>query len=183
MQEELHHVQEIIEQCKVRNERAELHMYKYLYPKLIGICRRYSKQKEEALDYFNAGFVRIMLNLKQYKTSVPFEFWSRRVMINTIINEYKKNRRWYDRHVLSEDHFLHGVVEKGLTDYQSDLLEQVIEKAKLLPPMTRKVFNRYAIDGYHHYEIADQLGISEGTSAWHYSDAKKKMKNWLGIEQ
>lgn len=183
MQPNLESITDLIHRCLQREQRAEYSMYKLLYPQLIGVCWRYANQKDQALDYFNAGFVRIMLNLGKYNSSVPFEFWSRRVMINTIINEFKRNKRWYDRHLLSDDHLMADFDQDGLTEYQSDLLDKVIEKAKLLPPMTKKVFNLYALDGYHHYEIAEQLGISEGTSAWHYSDAKRKIRTWLGVTE
>ncbi|MEO0403771.1 MAG: sigma factor-like helix-turn-helix DNA-binding protein, partial [Bacteroidota bacterium] len=75
--------------------------------------------------------------------------------------------------------------DKGstLSEQQEDQLEQIKRKMKLLPPVTSKVFNLYAIDGYKHCEIASLLNISEGTSQWHYSMAKKKIKEMIQADQ
>jgi len=130
----------------------------------------------------NIGFVRILLNLKQYKPDVPFEMWARRVTINTIINEFRKNKNWNEKVVRNHDNLMRSDADEyDLSEHQQELLDLVRSKALKLPPMTLKVFNMYAIDGYQHTEIAEMLGISEGTSAWHYSDAKKKIRQMLGL--
>jgi DNA-directed RNA polymerase specialized sigma24 family protein len=72
--------------------------------------------------------------------------------------------------------------DKDLSDHQEEMLDLIKSKSLKLPPMTLKVFNLYAIDGYMHNEIAELLGISEGTSAWHYSEAKKRIRQMIGLE-
>lgn len=130
----------------------------------------------------NLGFVRILLNLKKYKEHVPFELWAKRVTINCIFNEFKKNKAWAKRNdVVEERELVEKEQEKDFFDHQEELMEMIKKKALQLPPMTAKVFNLYAIDGYMHNEIAQMLGISEGTSMWHYSEAKRKIKVMLGI--
>ena len=153
-----------------------------MYKTLIGLCWRYASDKEQAIEYMNLGFVRILLNLKQYRPDVPFEMWARRVTINTIINEFRKNKNWNEKMVRNQENLMRQEMsDSDLSDYQQELLELVRSKALKLPPMTLRVFNLYAIDGYQHTEIAEMLGISEGTSAWHYSDAKKKIRQMLGL--
>ena len=132
----------------------------------------------------NLGFVRILLNIKRYKKDVPFEMWARRVMINTIINEFKKNKNWNEKSIRGKD--LRAIEERddhALSEYQSELIEIIKRKALMLPPMTLKVFNLYAIDGYSHNEISNLLGISEGTSAWHFSEAKKRIRQMIGVSR
>ncbi len=174
----------LIERCLKEDQRAQSELYKLLYKQLIGTCWRYASDKEQAIEYMNLGFVRILLNLKQYKPEVPFELWARRVTINTIINEFKKNKVWKDRNRVGlPDFLMQSTEESDLSGAQQDMLEAIRSKALELPPMTLKVFNLFAIDGYSHNEISEMLGISEGTSAWHFSDAKRRIREGLGISK
>jgi RNA polymerase sigma factor (sigma-70 family) len=174
----------LIERCLKEDQRAQSELYKLLYKQLIGTCWRYATDKEQAIEYMNLGFVRILLNLKQYKPEVPFELWARRVTINTIINEFKKNKVWKDRNRVGLPDFLMQSTEEGdLSGAQQEMLEAIRSKALELPPMTLKVFNLFAIDGYSHSEISEMLGISEGTSAWHFSDGKRRIREGLGISK
>ena len=174
----------LIERCLKEDQRAQSELYKLLYKQLIGTCWRYASDKEQAIEYMNLGFVRILLNLRQYKPEIPFELWARRVTINTIINEFKKNKVWKDRNRVGiPDFMMQATEESNLSGAQQEMLEAVKSKALQLPPMTLKVFNLYAIDGYSHYEISEMLGISEGTSAWHFSDAKRRIREGLGISK
>lgn len=70
-----------------------------------------------------------------------------------------------------------------LSDLQIDLVELIRSKVPMLPPMTAKVFNLYAVDGYKHQEIAELLKISEGTSMWHYSEAKRRIREMIGLDK
>jgi RNA polymerase sigma factor (sigma-70 family) len=175
---------ELIKRCLKDDQRAQGELYKLLYKQLIGTCWRYATDKEQAIEYMNLGFVRVLLNLKQYKPEVPFELWARRVTINTIINEFKKNKVWKDRNRVGLPEFLMQTTEEGnLSGAQQEMFDAIRSKALELPPMTLKVFNLFAIDGYSHNEISEMLGISEGTSAWHFSDAKRRIRESLGISK
>lgn len=175
---------QLLERCLKEDQRAQSELYKLLYGKLIGTCWRYASDKEQAIEYLNIGFVRILLNLKQYRPEVPFELWARRVTINTIINEFKKNKIWKDRNRVGlPDYTANRSEESDLSAAQEEMMEAIRSKSLQLPPMTLKVFNLFAIDGYSHGEISEMLGISEGTSAWHFSDAKRRIREGLGIVQ
>jgi RNA polymerase sigma-70 factor (ECF subfamily) len=176
--------QQLIERCLKEDRRAQGELYQLLYKQLIGTCWRYATDKEQAVEYMNLGFVRVLLNLKQYRPEVPFDLWARRVTINTIINEFKKNKVWKDRNRVGLPEFMMQKTEEGdLSGAQQEMLEAIRSKALELPPMTLKVFNLFAIDGYSHHEISEMLGISEGTSAWHFSDAKRRIREGLGISK
>ena len=149
---------------------------------LINVCWRYAANKEQAVEYMNLGFVKILLNLKQYKLHVPFDLWAKRVMINCIFNEFKKNKTWTEKTVDIKEATLANVGSDSETSAEQDeLIDLIKTKVLQLPPMTAKVFNLYAIDGYMHNEISSLLGISEGTSAWHYSEAKKRIRQMIGV--
>lgn len=174
----------LLERCLKEDRRAQGELYKLLYRQLIGTCWRYASDKEQAVEYLNLGFVRVLLNLKQYKPEIPFELWARRVTINTIINEFKKNKVWKDRNKVGlPEYTANRVEENELSGAQQEMLEAIRSKSLQLPPMTLKVFNLFAIDGYSHGEISEMLGISEGTSAWHFSDAKRRIRQSLGLSK
>jgi len=173
---------ELIKRCLQEDQRAQSELYKHLYKMLIGVCWRYASNKEQAVEYLNLGFVRILLNLKKYKEHIPFELWAKRVTINCIFNEFKRNKNWAKRNdVVEEQELIEKATDKEFFEHQTELTDLIKRKVLQLPPMTARVFNLYAIDGYMHNEIAKMLGISEGTSMWHYSEAKRRIKVMLGI--
>ena len=183
----LNNQKELIERCIKRDRKAQNELHRTCYQALIPVCWRYSTSKEQAVEYFNSGFIKILFGLKKYKTEVPFELWSRRVMINTIIDEYRKSKLYKDNIEIKAMEQLAKIevndAQSELSEKQHDQLEQIKKKMKLLPPVTSKVFNLYAIDGYKHCEIASLLKISEGTSQWHYSIAKKKIREMILADQ
>lgn len=167
-----------MKQCLKRDRKAQNELHKLCYQHLIPVCWRYATSQDQAVEYFNLGFTKIIFNLKKYKTNVPFELWARKVVINTIIDEYRRSRQYRETVALESREEMVGAVrqESHLSETQEDMLDVIKSKLKKLPPMTSRVFNLYAIDGYKHNEIATLLDISEGTSQWHYSMAKKRIR-------
>jgi RNA polymerase sigma factor (sigma-70 family) len=174
---------DLIDRCRKKEAKAQRDLHAVLYKKYIGLCWRFAGDKELAVEYFNIGFVRILLQLDKYRSDVPFDFWSKRVLVNAIINEYKRNRRWAQRNLPMEKEYGNHTEEHELSDLQWSMVDRIKAAAGNLSPMTQRVFNLYAVDGYKHYEIAEMLGISEGTSAWHYSEAKRKIRKWIGVNE
>lgn len=102
-------------------------------------------------------------------------------MINSIIDDYRKGKQYKENIELKarEEMARMQANEPVLSDSQEEMLDLIKTKMGFLPPVTSKVFNLYAIDGYKHHEIASLLNISEGTSMWHYSIAKKKIRQMI----
>lgn len=150
---------------------------------LFSICLRYTNDRDEAMSVVNLSFARIMMNLKKYDSSQPLKTWIRRVTLNCIIDEFRKSKSYKEHLQLGNEVKMENA--SLATDHQtigSNLAEVVQTKLKKLSPITRSVFNLYAVDGYKHREIAEMLQISEGTSAWHYSEAKKAIREFLEPE-
>ena len=146
---------------------------------MMAICWRYASSKEQAIELVNLGFLKVLLNLKKYKTEVPFELWLRRVVINEVIDQLRKSKKYKEVIEVREEQDLpRAVTEEERDDLQTERLEWIKTKTKELPNVTGRVFNLYAFDGYKHQEIAEMLNISEGTSQWHYSMAKQKLREW-----
>ncbi len=150
----------------------------------MGIAVRYKKNPEEARAMVNAGFLKIFSNLVSYAPPTPFEAWIRRIMINTLIDDFRKNQK--EKSIVQQTDFSEANgMDYGFSfnDAEQLLHIQALEAMILaLPPMTRNVFNLYAIDGFKHREIADLLLISINTSKWHLAHARKKLVAMLQAE-
>jgi RNA polymerase sigma factor (sigma-70 family) len=169
---------ELIEACRKQERKAEYELYRLTFSYLMSICIRYTRQQEKAREVLNIGFYRILKNLDKFNSEAPFKPWIRKIMINTLINEYKKEKIHYgnieyvDNYTDGEYSELTGALDKANADVIYKFIAQ-------LPPASQQVFNMYFVDGFKHREIADMLGISEGTSKWHLNSARTKLKEML----
>jgi RNA polymerase sigma factor (sigma-70 family) len=170
---------ELIEQCRKGDRKAENELYKILYSFLMSICRRYIRQDEKAREMLNIGFCRVLINVNKYQPVAPFQYWARRIMVNVLINEHKKEKLHYGNHNYVETYYedeKYSEINTAIDRFDISRIAMYIEK---LPPASRQVFNLFIIDGYTHAEIASVLGISEGTSKWHLNASREKLKEML----
>jgi RNA polymerase sigma factor (sigma-70 family) len=171
--------QELINACIKGDRKAEYALYKASYSYLMSICIRYTRNPDKAREVLNIGFLRILTNLTKYNPDIPFRPWIRKVMINTLINEYKKEKIHTGNLLYVEDYHesnRYSELNHAITKINADQIYDFISK---LPPASQQVFNLYYIDGYKHKEIAELLNISEGTSKWHLNSAREKLKEML----
>jgi len=174
---------ELIQSCIRQERRAQNTLYRLTYARLMNICNRYARGNEEARELFIQGFMKILSKLESYRPHIPFESWISRVMINTIIDEYRKNLHFKERHFFTENGVLEYHSPADYNEFERQMSnEQAISMLKQLPPSTREVFMLFAIDNYTHKEIGQMLGISENTSKWHVADARKKLMESLGTK-
>jgi len=170
---------EIITACIRKDERAEYELYRLTYSYLMSICLRYSSDREEAREMLNLGFFKILTNLKKYQLETSFKAWVNKVMVNTLIDEYRKKKVQKDHIQYVEDY---EQIEED-TEVNSALVKMDVEQIHALivklPPVSQKVFNLYAIDGFSHKEIAGLLGITEGTSRWHLNSSRQKLQEMI----
>lgn len=171
----------LLKQCRKGRREAQSRLYRDCFPLLMGVCLRYVSNRDDAAAALNLGFYKILENLHRYSERIPFEAWARRIMINTLIDEYRRQRK-YKETIIPTD-WEESAWEGEQVDY--NLAEQQLEVEEIealirkLPDMTRQVFNLYVLDGYTHKEIAEQARISIGTSKWHLSHARSRMKEML----
>jgi RNA polymerase sigma-70 factor (ECF subfamily) len=169
---------DLITACLNRERRAESELYKITYSYLMSICYRYVNSTGEAKEMLNIGFLKILINLDKYKPEVPFKLWIRRIMINTLIDEYRKKKvheriQYVDTYVETADY---SDLNPVLARMDADQINNLIKK---LPPTSQKVFNLFVVDGYSHKEIANMLKMSEGTSKWHVNFSKERLKEMI----
>lgn len=168
----------LIAACIRRDRLAEQELYRALHPLMMSICTRYERNRQDAAARMNEGFLKVLANLKRRKPEVPFEPWVRRIMINTVIDGFRKERERKAMETMDLPLEPHAGAE--VNDYLRHMeAEAFAELLKHLPAMSRKVFNLHAIDGFSHAEIASLLGISAGTSKWHVSTARQLLQQAL----
>ena len=176
---------QLLADCQRGDRRAQFQLYQSCFSTLMSVGMRYKKDESESAAVVNVAFLKILKNLDKYQTKAPFQAWIRRIMINTVIDEFRKNRKVREliEHTDFEDFHNHDdLVTLNVADLNFDA-EELENMIKRLPPVSQKVFNLFAIDGFSHKEIGEMLGISDGTSKWHLSFARKKLKEFIEAAQ
>ena len=166
---------ELIRGC-VKNDRvSQKKLFDTYAGKFMAIAKRYMKEDMSAEDVLMEGFCKIYNNIKSFKGEGSFEGWMRRIIVNTAINKIRKDNR--DLLVYQEELVDKGGVEMMYIESMSakDMMN-MIEK---MPLGYRTVFNMFAIDGFSHKEIANELNIDEGTSRSQLSKARKFLQERL----
>lgn len=167
----------LIKQCANNDRKAQKEIYQLFAGKLFSICLKYSKNKQEAQDNFQDGFIVIFDKIGQFNFKGSFEGWLKRVMINTVLLKYRKKNVL---NIVTEDIPDEVVVDVDDDEISLDFLLNLINE---LPDRYRLVFNLYALDGYSHKEISEMMQIAEGTSKSNLARARAILKQKIEIHQ
>ena len=145
------------------------------YNYAMSICLRYSKDREEAVEIVNDGFVKLFSNLDRYKDNTSFKAWLRRILINSSIDYYRRNEKHY--HNVDISYAKHEYITEDAVSRISE--QEIVDLIQELPPSYRLVFNLFVIEGFKHREISNKLNISIGTSKSNLAIARSKLKRRL----
>lgn len=168
---------ELIKGC-VNNERhAQNHLFQAYSKKMMTVCFRYSRNREDAEDVLNEGFMRVFQKIHTFKGIGSLEGWIRKVIVNVAIEKINRSPKLYQY----VDIDTVQITEYSSYDTYAALnAKELILQIQKLPPVYQMVFNLYVFEGLKHREIAEQLGISEGTSKSNLSDARTWLKKRIG---
>lgn len=168
---------EIIKECQANNIRAQEQLYRLLAPKLFVVCLKYSRSRADAEDNLQDGFILLFEKIPQYRFQGSFEGWAKRLMINNVLQKYRTTGIF---NLISENLPEEPDVEVETEEVSMEFLVQIIQE---LPDRYRAVFNLYVTDGYSHKEIADMLGITDGTSKSNLARARMILKEKIEAHQ
>lgn len=162
----------LIEACINGDRKAQKRLYEQLAPKMFALCIRYAGDRDTASDMLQDGFVTLFSKMDSFQNKGSFEGWARKLFVNTCLMHLRKNDVLKDSDDLAEVRHL-PAGESGQIEQigYKELMELVMQ----LPPGFRTVFNMFAIEGYSHKEIAEELGITESTSRTQLNRAR----TWL----
>jgi RNA polymerase sigma-70 factor (ECF subfamily) len=158
------------------NAAAQEELYQRFSPRMLGVCYRFAKNREDAEDMLQEAFIKVFTQLHQYRNEGALEGWVRRIVVHTCINVLKKNKKFTDSVDIM---YANGIFIKEDMIPAIMQAKQVVECIRLLPLGYRTVLNLYAIEGFSHKEIGDLLEIGESTSRSQYTRAKTMLEDIL----
>ena len=172
----------IIDKCKEGDRQAAEKIYQIFSAKMFALCLRFSKDRADAEDTLQDGFIKIFTSIGQYTGKGSFEGWMKRIMINTAMEKFRKNSPLQIVEELPE------IEDNEDIDEEVSIPEEVLaDFVNQLPERYKMVFNLYVIEEMSHKDIAALLGINEGTSKSNLARAreiiKRKVKEYLDHEQ
>src|SRR5882757_3541963 len=142
----------IFEKCRKNDAQAQRLLYESFKARLMGLCRRYTRNREDAQDILQESFIKIFVNIKRVETEAKLESWMKSVTVRTAIDHYHKSRK--------NDMIQYSETEYEISDNAVNLLveelsdEFLIALISELPEGCRMVFNLCEVEGYNHTEIA-----------------------------
>jgi RNA polymerase sigma factor (sigma-70 family) len=163
----------LVKECVKGNPRAQRSLFDRFAPKMLSVCLRYAKDQEQAEDILQDGFVKIFGKLKDFKNEGSLEGWIRRVMVNTALDQIRKDLRLLGD--VSTDDVSYKIESNDFIT-ENLMAEDLMKMVRSMPEGYKVVFNMFAIEGYSHQEIAQQLGITESTSKSQYSRARAYLR-------
>ncbi len=153
--------------------RAQEQLYRLFAPKMFGVCLRYSRDKTEAEDNLQEGFIKVFTSIKGFRHEGSFEGWMRRIMVNVSLEKFRKQQLMYpveDVTIYEGQQFSNDI----LANISAQELTVLIQE---LTPRYRMVFNLYVIEGMSHEEIGKEMNISSGTSKSNLARAREILKS------
>jgi RNA polymerase sigma factor (sigma-70 family) len=169
----------MLDGCLANKRKAQEALYRQFYGFAMTIALRYSRDEHDAADIMSQAFVKIFKSIHSYDASKgSLHAWIKRIVVNEGLDHIKARSRF------SKDLELETVPEPPVnnTVLQEMGAEEIMNLVKRLPPATHAVFVLYAVEGYNHREIAEHLQISEGTSKWHLSEARKTLQKQIQLQ-
>lgn len=170
------HNEELIQGCISNDRKSQELLYQQFYHPMLALCFRYTKNQEDAIEVLHEGLLKVFKNMQHYDASLSSLFtWVHTIMARTAIDFLRKknvefvNVEWTEttEPVIQPE----AIVDRPASD--------ILQFLKQLPETTATIFNLHVVEGYKHKEIAQMLNISEGTSKWHVSEAKKQLSQIL----
>jgi RNA polymerase sigma factor (sigma-70 family) len=177
---EQENINQIISGCKNKDRRAQELLYRNFYRAMMTICVRYTQNEADAIEVLNTGFYKVYENIHTYDArKATLYTWIRTIVINSCLNFVKaRNAKsvWKELDQAASVHLPPDVFAKMSS-------AEILRLVRQLPPATQAVFNLYVMEGFSHKEIAQMLGISDGTSKWHLSEARRTLQNLITKEE
>lgn len=171
----------LIDKCIKQERKAQFELYKQCYAFMMKICLRYHKNDEDAKEIVNQAFLKVCDHLEKYESKAPFALWLRRITINTVIDNFRRNKKHKDHLEYSDfeqppPSGNHVSFNEGAQDLDADALRAMI---RTLPETSQQIFNLCILDGYSYEEVADMLQVSEATCRWHVFNSRKVLRTMI----
>ncbi|MBS1569623.1 MAG: sigma-70 family RNA polymerase sigma factor [Bacteroidetes bacterium] len=171
--------EQMVAGCLKGEPIAQKALYQAYARKMMSLCMRYAPDREQAQDILQDGFVKVFQKIGNFRGDGPLGGWIARTMVNTALDQIRRNKPFEHSLDLTEAEHLHAVDEQAVSSMSADELMGLVQA---LPTGYRTVFNLFAIEGYPHKDIAEMLGISENTSKSQFMKARAFLRKLLPQE-
>ncbi len=168
--------EELLQGCRSNDPIAQQELYQQYSPKMLSVCYRYAKTREDAEDMLQEAFIKVFTQIQQFENRGSLEGWILRIVVHTCINHLKKNKKFNENVELA---FAGNIMIREDNVQGMMQAKQIVECIRALPIGYRTVLNLYAIEGYSHREIGVLLDIEESTSRSQYTRAKQMLEDLL----
>ena len=168
-------IQKIIHKCSKKDRRAQQQFFDLYADRLFAVAKRYAISSESAEEALFQAFLKIFENLTAFKfiNEAALLGWLKRIVINqSLMDRRKELSTIYKVETIDEEQY-------DKIYYEIPEADNIIELVNHLPEGYKTVFLMHVVDGYAHKEIADVIGISEGTSRSQFFKARKLLQKKL----
>jgi RNA polymerase sigma-70 factor, ECF subfamily len=162
----------MIEGCRRNDLQGQERLYRLYYPDMIKICCRYAGDMDGAGIIYNNTMLRVFKNMNSYRHEGKLTGWIKTILINCCLDYLKQKNKFVNKEI-TEEIGRELSMDEGIPGNLS--AKEIQKTINQLPGATSAVFNLYIYENFTHKQIGESLGISEGTSKWHVSDARKKL--------
>jgi len=170
----------LIKGCIAGDRASQAKLYNLYARKMMGVCMWYARNREEAEEILQDGFMRVFTYINKFSGEGSFEGWIRTTMVSAALSKYR-NKSYHLRPVVQFDSDTHEVSEEPSFASHYDEKE-LVKLVQTLTPAYRMIFNLHVFEGMKHREIAEALKISEGTSKSNLADARKILQAALTVK-
>ncbi len=169
--------EQLVKKCLAKDAVAQKLLFDHYSRRMMGVCLRYARDNDEAQDVLQMGFIKVFEKLDMFNFKGSLEGWIRRIVVNTALDNIRKNKKFMNDVEMDRVDFQLQNYNENAVDYLSakDLLKII----QGMPKGFKTVFNMFAIEGYSHKEIAEELNISVNTSKSQYSRARAHLQKIL----
>ena len=171
---------ELIIGCLDGSKRHQKALYDRYAPYMMGVCMRYASSEAEAEDLLQEGFITVFRKLGSFEGRGELGGWMRKIFLNTALMNFRKVKHMQQQMELEAGRY---AIDNGEDPFAKASAADLMRMMQELPAGARLVFNLYAVEGFEHHEIAEQLGISVGTSKSQYSRARSLLREKIQKEE
>ena len=165
----------LIQECLKGKRKAQGELYRRYAAKMMGVCMRYSRNRDMAHDLLQEGFIKVFTNLNEYSGNGSFEGWMRKIFINCALEKIRRSKVFpltFPTEETEQETSFPNALEEISAQEMLDLIHR-------LPPGYQTIFNLFAIEGFSHKEIGAMLRITEGTSRSQYARARYTLQQMI----
>ncbi len=171
----------LVKACLKGDIIAQKRFYHRFGAKMLAVCWRYAKTREEAEDLLQEGFLNVFKSLSSYQFKGSLEGWVRKIIVNVALQKFRKQSLTFDSNIEIEHMNLENRNHEQI--YQQFEIKDLLSMLDILPRGCRIIFNLYVLEEFNHKEIAEKLNITIGTSKSQLAKARNLIKEQMKISQ